>query len=135
MSATTQNGSWVGQALKRRGDPPLITGRGNYVDDITLPGMLWCAFVRSPEAHARIVSIDKRAAEARPGVHAVVTGEELELESGLPMAWVPPGVEVNAPEHWPLARGAVKHVGDPVALWIGSDRNAVEDAAEQVLVE
>jgi aerobic carbon-monoxide dehydrogenase large subunit len=129
------NGKWVGQAIRRKEDPPLITGRGTYVDDITLPGMLWCAFVRSPEAHARIASIDKSAAEARPGVHAVVTGEELELESGLPMAWVPPGIEVNAPEHWPLARGAVKHVGDPVAVVVGEDRYAVIDAAEDVIVE
>ena len=51
------------------------------------------------------------------------------------MAWVPPGVEVNAPEHWPLAKGAVKHVGDPVAVVVGEDRYAVVDAAEDVLVE
>jgi carbon-monoxide dehydrogenase large subunit len=51
------------------------------------------------------------------------------------MAWVPPGVEVNNPEHWPLARGTVKHVGDPVAVVIGEDRYAVVDAAEDVIVE
>ena len=129
------NGKWVGQAIRRKEDPPLITGRGNYVDDIALPGMLWAAFIRSPEAHARIASIDKSGAEAIPGVHAVLTGNDLQLESGLPMAWVPPGVEVNAPEHWPLAKDTVKHVGDPVAVVIGEDRYAVVDAAEHVLVE
>ena len=133
--ATAANGKWVGQAIRRKEDPPLITGRGNYVDDITLPGMLWAAFIRSPEAHARIVSIDKAEAECLPGVHAVLTGEDLALESGLPMAWVPPGVEVNAPEHWPLAKDTVKHVGDPVAVVVGDDRYAVVDAAEHVLVE
>jgi len=133
--ATAANGKWVGQAIRRKEDPPLITGRGNYVDDITLPGMLWAAFIRSPEAHARIVSLDKAEAECLPGVHAVLTGEDLALESGLPMAWVPPGVEVNAPEHWPLAKDTVKHVGDPVAVVVGDDRYAVVDAAEHVLVE
>ena len=51
------------------------------------------------------------------------------------MAWVPPGVEVKAPEHWPLARGEVKHVGDPVAVVVGEDRYAVVDAAEEVVVD
>ena len=92
--------------------------------------------MRSPEAHAKIVSIDTSAAKEREGVHAVFTGEDLtDLEAGLPMAWVPPGVEVNNPEHWPLAKGAVKHVGDPVAVVIGEDRYAVVDAAEDVVVE
>ena len=57
------------------------------------------------------------------------------MEAGLPMAWVPPGVTVNTPDHWVLAKGEVKHVGDPVALVIGDDRYAVVDAAEDVVVE
>jgi carbon-monoxide dehydrogenase large subunit len=137
-AATSGNGATathVGQAMRRKEDPRLITGRGRYVDDITLPGTLWAAWVRSPEAHAKIVSIDASAAKARPGVRAVYTNEDLDMESGLPMAWVPPGVEVNTPDHWVLAKGEVKHVGDPVALVIGPDRYAVVDAAEDVLVE
>ena len=126
----------VGQALRRKEDPRLITGRGRYVDDITLPGTLWASFVRSPEAHAKIVSIDKSAAEELDGVHAVFTGEDLsDLGGPLPMAWVPPGVEVRNPEHWPLAKGTVKHVGDPVAVVLGEDRYAVVDAAERIIVE
>ncbi len=126
----------VGQALRRKEDPRLITGRGRYVDDITLPGTRWMALVRSPEAHARIVSIDASAARARPGVTAVFTGEDMtDLGGPLPMAWVPPGVEVNNPEHWPLARGEVKHVGDPVAVVLGDDRYAVVDATEDVVVQ
>jgi carbon-monoxide dehydrogenase large subunit len=129
------NGLVVGTRMRRKEDPPLIQGRGNYVDDITVPGVLHAAFVRSPEAHARITSIDTSAALARPGVEAVFTGKDLDLESGLPLAWVPPGVEVKAPTHWPLAKDVVKHVGDPVAVVIGTDRYAVVDAAEDIIVD
>jgi carbon-monoxide dehydrogenase large subunit len=130
-----RNATYVGQALRRKEDPPLITGRGRYTDDHVLPGMLHAAIIRSPEAHARIVSIDVSAALERPGVHAVVTGEDLNVGAPLPCAWVPPGVEVNTPDHWPLAKGAVKHVGDPVAVVVGEDRYAVADATEDVIVE
>jgi len=132
---TDANGLHVGRRMRRKEDPPLLQGKGNYVEDITVPGVLWAAFVRSPEAHARIASIDASAARERPGVEAVFTGAELDLEAPLPLAWVPPGVEVNAPAHWPLAKEAVKHVGDPVAVVIGTDRYAVVDAAEDVIVE
>jgi aerobic carbon-monoxide dehydrogenase large subunit len=126
----------VGRALRRKEDPRLITGRARYIDDIALPGTLWMAFVRSPEAHAKIVSIDTSAATARPGVHAVFTGADLtDLTGPLPLAWVPPGIQVNNPDHWPLARDAVKHVGDPVAVVLGTDRYGVVDAAEDVIVE
>ena len=140
MSATadataTNGGSHVGRSLRRKEDPRLITGRASYVDDIKLVGQLWAAWVRSPEAHAKIVSIDTSAAKARDGVVAVYTNEDLDMEAGLPMAWVPPGIEVNTPDHWVLAKGEVKHVGDPVALVIGEDRYGVVDAAEDVVVE
>jgi carbon-monoxide dehydrogenase large subunit len=135
MSATAQ-APHVGRPLRRKEDPRLITGRARYVEDIALPGMLWASFVRSPEAHAKITAIDTSAAASRHGVHAVFTGEDLaDLGGPLPLAWVPPGVEVNNPEHWPLARGTVNHVGDPVAVVIGEDRYAVADAAEEVAVE
>src|SRR6202042_3100384 len=126
----------VGRAMRRKEDPRLITGRARYVDDIALPGMLWASFVRSPEAHAKIVSIDSSAAAARPGIEAVFTGEDMaDIAGPLPMAWAPPGGEVANPPHWPLARGEVNHVGDPVAVVIGADRYAVADAAEEVIVE
>ena len=126
---------WVGQPIKRKEDPRLIMGRARYIDDINVTGQLWAAFVRSPEAHAKIVSIDTSAAREYPGVHAVFTGHDLDLEAPLPMAWVPPGITVNNPPHWSIAKDEVNCVGDPVALVIGSDRYAVVDAAEQVLVE
>jgi carbon-monoxide dehydrogenase large subunit len=125
----------VGRSLKRKEDPRLITGQATYVDDVVLPGMVFAAFVRSPEAHAKILSVDKSAAEALPGVRAVFVGEDIHSAAPLPMAWVPPGVEVRTPEHWALARGAVKHVGDAVALVIADDRYAAIDAAEQVVVD
>jgi carbon-monoxide dehydrogenase large subunit len=137
MSVTdaTPPAGHVGRALRRKEDPRLITGRGSYVDDITLLGQVWAAWVRSPEAHAKIVSIDTSAARAREGVLAVYTHADLDMEAGLPMAWVPPGIEVNTPDHWVLAKDEVKHVGDPVALVIGDDRYGVYDAAEDVVVE
>jgi carbon-monoxide dehydrogenase large subunit len=137
IDETAANGRpFVGRSLKRKEDPRLITGRASYVDDITPAGTLWMAFVRSPEAHAKVLSIDTAAALERDEVVAVYTGEDLaDLQAPLPMAWVPPGVDINAPEHWPLARGRVAHVGDPVAVVIGDDRYSVVDAAEDVFVE
>ena len=98
-------------------------------------GMLYMHVVRSSEAHAKIVSIDATGARELPGIYGVFTAEDLDIASGLPMAWVPPGVEIKSPEHWPLAKGDVKYVGQGVAVVIGSDKYAVVDAAEQVLVE
>jgi len=135
MSTDEGNGLHVGRRMRRKEDPPLIQGRGKFIDDIDVAGVLHAAFVRSPEAHARITSIDTSAALARPGIHAVYTGADLDLEAGLPLAWVPPGVEVSAPVHWPLAKDEVKHVGDPVAVVIGIDAYAVVDAAEDVIVD
>jgi len=126
---------YVGRSMRRKEDPRLITGQATYIDDIVLPGTLHVVLVRSPEAHARIVSIDASAALAREGVHAVLTGEDLDLQAPLPMAWVPPGVQVNTPEHWPLARGEVNHVGDPVAAVFAEEKYLAVDAAEDVLVE
>jgi carbon-monoxide dehydrogenase large subunit len=129
--------SYVGQAMKRKEDPRMITGRGRYTDDIELPGMLYAAIVRSPEAHASIVSIDTSLAKERAGVVAVLTGEEMagDFEAPLAMVWAPPGVEMHTPENWPLKRGQVKHVGDPVAVVVAASKGAALDAAEEVVVE
>lgn len=127
---------YVGRPLKRKEDPRLITGRATYVDDIVLPGTLYAAIVRSPEAHARIASIDVSAAAARDGVEAVFTGADLDdLAAPCPMVWSPPGVEVHVPDHWPLARDKVGYVGQPVAVVLGEDKYAVVDAAEEVVVD
>ena len=137
MSTTEQAPALhVGQSIRRKEDPRLITGRAQYVDDIVLQGMLHMSVVRSPEAHARIVSIDASAALQMPGIKAVYVGEDLsDLLAPLPMAWAPPGVEMKMPERWPLARGKVCHVGDAVAMVVGEDKYTVVDAAQAVRVE
>lgn len=95
MTATkpvANGGLSVGQALRRKEDPRLITGRATYVDDVVVPGMLHAAIVRSPEAHARIVSIDTSVATERDGVVAVLTGDDLaDLLAPLPMPGSRPG--------------------------------------------
>ena len=78
MTATAAD-PWVGRRIKRKEDPRLIMGRARYIDDINVTGQLWAAFVRSPEAHAKIVSIDTTDAAAYPGVVAVFTGKDVEL--------------------------------------------------------
>ncbi len=129
------NGKWVGQSLRRKEDPRMITGRGRYVDDMVVAGMLYMAVVRSPEAHAKVVSIDASGAKELPGVYGVWSADDLDLAGPIPMVWVPPGVEVKAPEHWPLAKDEVNYVGQAVAIVIGDSKYGVVDAAEQVLVE
>src|SRR4029450_5608761 len=99
--------------------------------------MRHAVLVRSPEAHAAITSIDASAALERDGVVAVLTGEDMagDFAGGLPMVWAPPGVEINTPDHWPLKRGEVKHVGDPVAVVVATTRHEAVDAAEDVIVD
>ena len=123
----------TGQAIRRKEDPRLIMGRARYIDDINVTGQLWAAFVRSPEAHAKIVSIDTSAAEAHDEVLLVLTAADLEghVHAPLPMAWVPPGVEMNTPEHWPLAKDVVKHVGEGeqvIALVLQGDAHRADAA-------
>jgi len=127
---------YVGRSLKRKEDPRLITGRATYVDDMTLTGQLYMALVRSPEAHATITAIDASAALEREDVEAVYTGEDItDVAAPCPFFWAPNGVEVRVPEHWPLARGKVGYIGQPVAVVVGTDKYSVVDAAEQVFVE
>ena len=77
--------------LKRKEDARFIRGHGTYLDDIRLPGMVHGAVLRSPYAHAKIVSIDASAARERPGIHAVSTGEDMgDLPAAPPMAWASP---------------------------------------------
>jgi aerobic carbon-monoxide dehydrogenase large subunit len=129
--------SVIGEAMRRKEDPRMITGRARYTEDMNLPGMLHAVVVRSPEAHAAITSIDTSAARERDGVVAVLTGEDMagDFAGGLPMVWAPPGVEINTPDNWPLKRGEVKHVGDPVAVVVATTRHIAVDAAEDVIVE
>ena len=123
-----------GSGIKRREDPRLITGQARYTDDIKLPGVLHMAVVRSPYAHANIVSIDGSAAAAMDGVVAVFTGEDVDL-AGIPTAWLIPDSDLKTPEHPALAKGKVRYVGDGVAIVLANDRYTAQDAADTVVVD
>ncbi len=114
--------------IRRKEDARFIRGRGNYVDDIALQGMLHGAVLRSPLAHARIVSIDTSAADAHPKVKAVITGETL---AGLNLAWMPTlSQDVQAV----LATDKVRFQGQEVAFVVAEDRYAARDALELINV-
>mgnify|MGYP000344960502 CR=1 FL=1 len=123
---------YIGAAIKRKEDPRFITGRGTYVDDLALTGMVYAAMVRSPYPHARIKSINVEKAKAMPGVVAVYTGKDIQINL-LPLAWPLPG-QKGSPR-LPLARDKVVHAGEIVAVVVAEDRYLAEDAAEQVEVE
>ena len=128
-----------GASVKRNEDARLLAGRAQFVDDVKLPGILHAAFVRSPHAHARIVSIDASVALARDGVIAVYSAEDLgDYWRPGPVIVPPPPVEgavFNERTQVPLAKGKARHVGEPVALVIASSRYIAEDAAAEVMVE
>ncbi|HMQ30933.1 MAG TPA: molybdopterin-dependent oxidoreductase [Chloroflexaceae bacterium] len=135
MTATETKERIVGRAIKRREDPKLITGHGQYLDDIKLPGMLHVVLVRSPHAHANIKSISAEAARVHPGVVAVFTGDDMMDINPLPAAWQAGGVKNNAVTPRALAVGKVTFVGDPVAMVIAEDRYVARDAAQLVEVD
>jgi carbon-monoxide dehydrogenase large subunit len=129
----------IGQPVTRFEDPRLLRGEGRYINDIVVPGMAHCAYVRSPHASARIVSVDAASARAAAGVLGVFTVEDLERDGvgttaptfkrsrpdGKPMFWR---------AHPGLAKGSVRHVGDPVAIVVAQTLAQAKDAAELVEV-
>jgi carbon-monoxide dehydrogenase large subunit len=130
----------IGRSPKRKEDLRFVTGRGNYVADIKRPDMAMGVFVRSPHAHANILSIDISAAMASPGVKAVYTGEDLKADNvgGLPVGWGIRGKDgnpMNEPPHPPLAQGKVRYVGDAVAFVVAATLEQAEAAAELVAVD
>ncbi|MEU4096489.1 aerobic carbon-monoxide dehydrogenase large subunit [Streptomyces sp. NPDC026673] len=115
--------------MTRKEDARFVRGRGTYVDDVRLPGMLHGAILRSPLAHARIVSVDTSAAEAHPKVRAVITGETL---AGLGLAWMP---TLSYDTQAVLATDKVRFQGQEVAFVVAEDRYAARDALELIDVE
>jgi carbon-monoxide dehydrogenase large subunit len=113
----------------RKEDARFLRGKGNYIDDFVLPGMLHGAVLRSPYAHARLVSIDTSAAEAHPGVRAVITGALLET---LKLAWIP---SLSHDVVAVLATDKVRFHGQEVAFVVAEDRYAARDALELIDVE
>lgn len=122
-----------GSGIKRREDPRLISGKAKYTDDMSLPGMAYMAIARSPYAHARIKSIDTAAAKAAPGVVAVFTGDDVEMNA--PCAWLIPDSNLKTPPHPVLAKGKVRYAGDAVAIVIAESRYQAQDAADLIRVE
>jgi carbon-monoxide dehydrogenase large subunit len=134
------NPEGIGAPLRRVEDRRFLLGRGKFVADIELPGALDCVLVRSPHAHARIRAIDVSAAIATPGVVAVLTGADMAADGVLPMRplWAirsRDGKEMAQPPRYALARGAVRHVGEPVVAVLAETRDAAADAAERVAVD
>ncbi|MCO6419033.1 xanthine dehydrogenase family protein molybdopterin-binding subunit [Siccirubricoccus sp. KC 17139] len=129
-----------GQKVRRIEDRPLVQGAGQFTDDMNLPGQTWLVFLRSPYAHARILSIDPAPALALPGVVAVLTGEDVEA-AGLKRLGIalpfkkPDGSPLSAPARPILAVGEVRFAGEAVAAIIAESPGIARDAAELVEVE
>ena len=124
-----------GSGIRRREDPRLITGGSVYTDDVTLPGMVHAAILRSPHAHARITGVDTSAAAAAPGVIAVYTGADVDgVLAPIPCAWIPPESDVKAVAHPAIAKDVVRYQGDAVAVVVADTRYQAEDALELINV-
>ncbi|HKY90524.1 MAG TPA: xanthine dehydrogenase family protein molybdopterin-binding subunit [Nevskiaceae bacterium] len=125
-------GRYIGQRVPRKEDARLLTGRGTFVDDVSVPGMLHVAFVRSPVARGRIRKIDLAAAQQLPGVHAILTADDLARFKITMYNFFlgAPAIEIG-----PLAIGRVAYVGDPIAVVVAQDRYVAEDAAGLVVVD
>jgi len=129
----------MGAEVKRKEDPRLVTGTSAYVGDISVPGLHYVAFVRSPHAHARIGAIDASRATARPGVVRVVTGQDIKahcqpIPLGGPSAEGGGGAAETSVgrKHYPLSIGTVRYVGEPVAAVIATSEAAAVDGAAEV---
>jgi aerobic carbon-monoxide dehydrogenase large subunit len=129
-------GRIVGTPVERKEDIALLTGQAKFIDDMSLPGMVWMAVVRSPYAHARITSVDVTPALAHRGVIAAFSGEDLADEwlASLPCAWLPTE-DTNQPNHRPLAVDKARYAGDGIAVVIAETRGEARDAAELVQVD
>ena len=130
----------MGQPIRRREDRRFLTGSARYVDDIQLPGALHLHVLRSPHAHARLGAIETAEARAMPGLRAVLSGEDVAADglAGLPVLGAPESVEGRQsfmPPYPILARGKVRHVGQPVAFVVAESLELAKDAAESIEVD
>jgi carbon-monoxide dehydrogenase large subunit len=132
VTAIDETPAEVGRARARKEDARLITGQTNWTDNMTLPGLVHVAFLRSTQAHARIASVDLSAARAAPGVLAAYSGADFAAEQGsLPCAW-PVTPDIVIPDHPPMAVDTVRYGGEIVACVVARDRYAAADAAELI---
>ncbi|MBI2462261.1 MAG: xanthine dehydrogenase family protein [Candidatus Rokubacteria bacterium] len=123
----------IGASIKRKEDPRLLTGRGRYVADLRLPGMLHAAVLRSPHPHARLRATDASAARALPGVVAVITARDLGPVGRIPVR-LGPRPSLEACLQPPLASDRVRYVGEPIAVVVAASRYLAEDALERITV-
>jgi carbon-monoxide dehydrogenase large subunit len=131
MSSKAKNEyRWIGKNMKRVEDPRLLTGRGKYIDDVHLPNMAEAAVLRSPYAHAKIISIDTSAAEKLPGVICVLTGKQAAEQTGPTACFANPPVA-----QYVIAVDKVRHVGEAVVAVVAEDRYIAEDAIDLIEVE
>jgi aerobic carbon-monoxide dehydrogenase large subunit len=140
LERTQIRDGYIGQRLRRREDVRFVQGKGRYVDDLLLPGVAWCAFVRSPHAHARIRAVSTQAAAERPGVLMILTAQDWAKAGHGELTVVHPmpfgdGRPMNAVPRPAFAFDKVHHVGDIVAAVIAESRFAAEEAAEAVAVD
>ena len=129
---------FIGKSVVRREDGRFLTGKGQYTDDINLPGQTYGYFLRSPYAHARLKSVNTAAAAAAPGVLGVFTGEHFKAVGGLPCGWLInslDGTPMKEPKHPVLADGKVRYVGDRVALVVAETLDQAKAAAELIEVD
>lgn len=139
MSRTQPRAGYIGAPLRRREDARLLLGKGRYVDDVLLPGIAWCSFVRSPHAHAHIRSISTRVAAGRDGVLLTLTAQDWHKANHGELTVVHPmpfsdGRPMNSAPRPAFANDKVRHVGDIVAAVVAESRFAAEAAAEAVEV-
>ncbi|MGR3571968.1 xanthine dehydrogenase family protein molybdopterin-binding subunit [Brevirhabdus sp.] len=130
--------SGIGASTKRREDVRFLTGTGNYTDDINVRGQAYVYFVRSEVAHGRIKGIDSTAAAAMPGVARIFTGDDFEGVGGIPCGWQitdRQGNPMQEPAHPVLARGKVRHVGDPIAAVVAETYDQARDAGEALEID
>jgi aerobic carbon-monoxide dehydrogenase large subunit len=135
MSATG-----IGAAVRRKEDQRFITGKGHYTDDVNRPGQCHAYFLRSPYAHARIKSIETKAAAAMPGVLAALDGAELAADKigNLICGWMitsKDGSPMKMAPHPAIAHGKANYVGDPVAVVVAETLAQAKDAAEKIKVD
>src|SRR5881394_2642452 len=112
---------YVGQAMKRKEDPRLVSGTSTYVDDVVLPGMLHMAITRSIHAHARIKRVDVARAQKLPGVVAIVTGDEVAAHCG-PIPCAASIHNMKNAQRQLLAVGKVRFVGEPIAAVVAESK-------------
>jgi aerobic carbon-monoxide dehydrogenase large subunit len=136
MATTETQTTYIGAPVERKEDARLLRGETRWVDNMTLPGMLWMSVVRSPYAHARIKNVDLSRALSAEGVVAAFSGAELaeEWAGSLPCAWPVTG-DCRIPQHRPLTADKARYAGDGVAVVVAESRALAKDAAELVEVD